>query len=266
MTTPEDLGFDITVPHPARIYDYLLGGKDNFAADRQAAQSVIDMVPELPVGARANRAFLGRAVRYAAECGIDQFLDIGTGIPGPGNTGTVARAVHPGARIAYVDFDPIVTTHSRALLAGADPGLTAVVEADVRDPHAILGDARVRALLDFERPVAVVMVALLHFIADAEDPAAIVKAFTDAVPSGSMLLLTHATVGPTPERAKNIAKGWQNATSQLILRSVQEVRALMAGWELVEPGLVQVPHWRPDGVLPEGSDRIHIYGAVGTKP
>ena len=266
MTTPENVDFDITVPHPARIYDYLLGGEDNYPADRQAAEAAAAVTPDVRSGARANRAFLGRAVRYAAEQGVDQFLDLGTGIPGPGNTGVVARAVNPRARVAYVDFDPLVAARSRALLAEGDPELSAVVQADVRDPHSILGDAAVRAVVDFERPVAVVMAAVLHFVADAEDPVGIVKEFADAVPGGSMLLLSHATFGPALDQAQEVAKNWQNATARLSLRTVEGVRALLAGWELVEPGFVPVPYWRPDGELPEDADRIHIYGAVGIKP
>jgi hypothetical protein len=261
--TPPEI--DTSRPHPARIYDFLLGGKDNYAVDREAAEAALQVVPEVRAGARANRAFLGRAVRLAAERGIDQYLDLGTGIPGPGNTGDVARATLPRARVAYVDNDPIVTAHTRALLAGADPELTAVVGADVRDPARILADERIRALLDFDRPVAVAMVALLHFITDAEDPAGLVARFTEAVAPGSMLLVSHATAGADPARARNVAKGWSNATAQLLLRSVDEVAGMLTGWELLDPGLVPVPYWRPDGEPPEGSDRILIYGAVGVK-
>jgi hypothetical protein len=261
----EPASIDTSKAHPARIYDYFLGGKDNYAVDREAAETTLRAVPEVRAGARANRAFLGRAVRYAARAGITQFLDLGTGIPGPGNTGDIARSIHPEARVVYVDNDPIVAAHSRALLAGADPALTAVLQADVRDPGSILGDPAVAAVVDFDCPVAVLMVALLHFVRDEEDPAGVVAAFTDAVPAGSVLVLSHATTGSDPERAKSVASGWNNATSRLIMRSVPEVARFLDRWDVLEPGLVQVPWWRPEEDIPAGSELIQIYGAVGVK-
>ncbi|WP_194908975.1 SAM-dependent methyltransferase [Catenulispora rubra] len=265
-STWESTSIDTSKAHPARIYNYFLGGKDNYAVDREAAETALRAVPEVRAGARANRAFLGRAVRNASMAGITQFLDLGTGIPGPGNTGDIARSIHPEARVVYVDNDPIVATHSRALLSGADPALTAILEADIRDPTSILDDPTVAKVLDFQRPIAVLMVALLHFIRDEEDPAGVLATFTDAVAPGSMLVLSHATRGSDPERAKSVASGWTNATSQLVMRSVPEVTQFLDRWSVLEPGLVQVPQWRPDGDVPEGSELIQIYGAVGVKP
>lgn len=173
--------FDITKPHPARVYDFLLGGKDNYAIDREAAEKILAVAPELRANARANRTFLSRAVRYlAGERGIRQFLDIGTGIPAAGNTHEVAQAAAPESRIVYVDNDPVVLAHARALLTSDERGATEYIEADIRDPEKII--ARARDLLDFNRPVALLLVAVLHFIADADDPAELVAAYRDALP------------------------------------------------------------------------------------
>ncbi|MFD0633990.1 SAM-dependent methyltransferase [Catenulispora yoronensis] len=192
---------DTTRAHPARIYDAMIGGKDHFEADRRAAELAREHIPQAWGMARANRAFLGRAVRFLAEAGITQFLDIGTGIPGPGNTGEVARHVDPGARVVYVDYDPIVAVHTRALLSGADPELTAVVLADAREPKTILDNSAVRTVLDFEQPIAVLMVALLHFVAPEHDAPALVTQYLDAVAPGSALVLSHITEGDDPEAA-----------------------------------------------------------------
>jgi hypothetical protein len=250
--------------HPARIYDFLLGGKDNFPVDREAAERALKILPELRAMARANRAFLGRAVRYLAESGITQFLDIGTGIPGPGNTGEVARAVDPASRVVYVDYDPSVAAHSRALLAGADPGRSAVVLADIRDPRAILDNATVHAVLDFKQPVAVLMVAVLHFITDDEDPAGLTKQYMDALASGSHLVVTHITDDFEPERAKAGAAAYQ-AVSPLIVRGHAAFSSFFDGLDLVDPGLVQIPVWRPDGPIPEESNQVWGYCGIGRK-
>ena len=259
---------DRSKAHPARIYDYLLGGKDNFDVDREAAEVALAAMPELRGMARANRAFLGRAVRHLAESGIDQFLDIGTGIPGPGNTGDVARAIHPDARIVYVDYDPIVSAHSRALLAGADPALTAVVQADLREPKSILEHAAVRQVLDFDRPIAVLLVAVLHFVSDAEDPHGIAAEFVAALPAGSALVVAHASAGREADKSRTAArKGWSNATSQLVLRDKEEIEAFFAGTELVDPGVVIGPAWRPDHELDDAERALDFgYGGVGIKP
>jgi hypothetical protein len=256
---------DSTRAHPARIYDYLLGGKDHFPVDRDAAEVALSALPELRAMARANRAFLGRTVRYLAERGIDQFLDIGTGIPGPGNTGEVARAVHPKAAVVHVDYDPIVVAHSTALLAGADPERTAVIAADVRDPASVLDHDRVRQILDFDRPVAVLMVALLHFVAEDEDAPGIVAQFVQALPAGGALVISHGTDGGQPEKSKAARKGWDQATSKLTVRSPEQIQALFDGLELTEPGVVQLPLWRPDGPVTDDVAMIWLHGGVGIK-
>jgi hypothetical protein len=238
---------DQTKPHPARIYDVMIGGKDHFEVDRAAAEHVRKFVPDAWEMARANRAFLGRAVRFLAEAGITQFLDIGTGIPGPGNTGEVARAIVPDARVLYVDYDPIVAVHSRALLAGADPKLTGVLLADVRDPESILQSREAQTILDFDKPIGVLMVALLHFIAPDEDAAGIVEQFVDAVVPGSALVISHGALGTDAERNAEALKAWDQATSRLYPRTQEEITELFGDRvELVEPGVVQTQLWRPE--------------------
>ncbi|NUR57421.1 MAG: SAM-dependent methyltransferase [Catenulispora sp.] len=258
---------DRTKAHPARIYDYLLGGKDNFDVDRDAAELALAKMPELRAMARANRAFLGRAVRHLAEAGITQFLDIGTGIPGPGNTGEIARAVHPQARVVYVDYDPIVSAHSRALLSAADPALSAVVQADVREPKTILESGAVHSVLDFERPIAVLLVALLHFVSDEEDAHGLAAQFVDALAPGSALVVSHASEGHEVGKFGAAREGWNNATSRLVLRDRAEIEAFFTGTELLDPGVTIIPAWRPDREL-TAEDLALDYGhaGVGIKP
>ena len=258
---------DRSRPHPARIFDYLLGGKDNFEVDRQAAEAALSARPELRAMARAGRDFLGRTVRYLAESGIDQFLDVGSGIPGPGNTGEMARAVHPDARVVYVDYDPIVSAHSRALLAGADPALTAVVQADVREPKSILEHEAVRQVLDFDRPIAVLLVAVLHFVSDAEDAHGIAAELVAALPAGSALVVSHGSEGHEAGKFGAAREGWNNATSRLVLRDKKEIEGFFTGTDLMEPGVVIIPGWRPDREL-DDVDRALDYGhaGVGIKP
>lgn len=259
-------GIDTSVAHPARIYDYLIGGKDHYAVDRAAAEKALAVKPRVRDGAVANRAFLGRAVRTAAaEYGIDQYLDLGTGIPGPNNTGDVARTVHPQARVVYADNDPIVAAHSRALLAGADPALTGVALADVRDPAAVLADPAVGRVLDLRRPVAVMMLAVLHFLTEAEDPAGVVAAFTDAVVPGSVLILSHVSTDPDPELARAVSKAWEGATAMLQPRPLKEIEGFTAGWDVLEPGLTRVSEWRPDAEVPAWTKAFQFYGAVAVK-
>jgi len=256
---------DTTKAHPARIYDFFLGGKDHFDVDRQAGEVVLKVIPTAREMVQENRAFLGRAVRHLAEAGITQFLDIGTGIPGPGNTGDVARSIHPDARVVYVDYDPVVAVHSRALLAGADPALTAIVVADVREPDSVLSNKAVHDVLDFDRPIAVLMVALLHFIKPDEDAHGIVAAFRDALPPGSAVVISHGTDGGDPETSAEARKGWDNATSQFTVRDRKEITALFDGLDLIEPGVVNVPLWRPQGAAREDWADIWFDGGVGFK-
>ena len=257
---------DTTTPHPARIYDALLGGKDNYAADRQAVRQLLQAAPEARDSARANRAFLQRAVRFlAGEAGIRQIIDIGTGIPAAGNVHEVAGQVAPGTRVAYVDNDPIVHVHANALLTGG--GTTSIVLADLRAPEAILAHPKVRALIDFSQPVALLLVAILHFITGEENPDRILAVFRDALPAGSYLALSHATADFRPVAAQHAAAVYDQATSPVTLRTRAQVAAFFDGWDLVEPGLVQVPRWRPDGKRPrqKNLDRIWVYGGVARK-
>ncbi|MBS2545288.1 SAM-dependent methyltransferase [Catenulispora sp. NL8] len=255
---------DQTKAHPARMYDYMLGGKNHFEVDREAAEVAMRGNPAARAMVLENRAFLGRTVRHLAEAGITQYLDIGTGLPGAGNTGEVARAIQPEARVAYVDYDPIVAVHSRALLAG-DEQHTTVVLADVREPKSILEHPQVRELLDFEQPVAVLMVALLHFVAEDEDAAGIAAAFRDVLVPGSALVISHGTDGGQPEVSAAARKGWDNAKSRITVREHEEIAALFGDFELVEPGLVQLPLWRPDGAVREDWETIWLDGGVGFK-
>jgi SAM-dependent methyltransferase len=257
---------DTSVAHPARMYDYYLGGKDNYPVDRDAAEGVLAVLPEGRAMARANRAFLGRTVRYLAENGIRQFLDIGTGIPGPDNTNDVAQRVAPDARVVYVDNDPIVLTHAQALLAGHDPTRTTVIEGDLRRPEAILGHRDVQAVLDFDQPIAILLVAVLHFITDAEHPAAAVTQLKEAVPPGSHLVISHGTGDFDTARANTAVQGYNQASAPFVLRSRDQIAGLFDGFDLVDPGLVQIPWWRPDADPEPDSDRIWIYGGVSRKP
>jgi S-adenosyl methyltransferase len=257
---------DTTMPHPARMYDALLGGKDNYAADRQAVRELLRVAPEARDSARANRAFLQRAVRFlAGQAGIRQIIDIGTGIPAAGNVHEVAAQVAPGTRVAYVDNDPIVHVHANALLTGS--GTTSIVLADLREPEAIVAHPKVRALIDFSQPVALLLVAILHFITEKENPARILSVFRDALPTGSYLAMSHATADFRPVAAQHAAAIYDQATSPVTLRTRAQVAALFQGWDLVEPGLVQVPLWRPDGKRPRQRelDRVWVYGGVARK-
>ena len=254
------------IAHPARMYDYYLGGKDNFEADRVAAEAAIAAYPALRSWARANRAFLGRAVRFAAEQGIRQFLDIGTGIPSAGSTNEVAQAVDPEARVAYVDNDPIVLTHARALLAGHPSGQTTVIQADLRDPAAILAHPALRAALDLSQPVALMLVAVLHFVPDDQGAAAAVATLRDALAPGSLLILSHATGDfANLTVAVDGPKAYSQASAPLILRHGKDVAEFFGDFTFVEPGLVQTPLWRPDGELAEDWEAVSGYAGVARK-
>ncbi|MEV4298101.1 SAM-dependent methyltransferase [Microbispora rosea] len=259
------------IPHPARIYDYLLGGKDNFAADREAAEHLLKVSPGTREGVRAHRAFLRRAVRHlATEAGMTQFLDIGTGIPTQGNTHEIAQQANPAARVAYVDNDPIVLVHGRALLTGSPAGMTSVIEADMRQPETILSHPEVRAVIDFDRPVAVILAGVLHFLTDEEDPYGLVETFKAAVPPGSHLLLSHITLDFAPEvREEEFTKPYDNSTAPMVPRTLDQVMRFFDGWKVLEPGVTEVVQWRPD----QYKDRERIpgghawaYGALAVKP
>jgi hypothetical protein len=262
-TTPP-FGIDTRVPTTARMYDYWLGGKDNFTADRVAALAVSEVAPEAPLIAVENRKFLRRAVRYlAAEAGIAQFLDIGTGLPTQGNVHHVAQAVSSAARVVCVDNDPMVVAHARALKTSRN---TVVIEADLREPQAILEHPGTRRLIDFGRPLAVLLVAVLHFIGDDGDPSAIIATLRDAVPPGSYLVISHVTGDIRPESSSQAAVHYKKVTPGATLRDRGEILGFFTGLELVEPGLVQVPFWRPDEPVPADAGKVWCLGAVGRKP
>jgi S-adenosyl methyltransferase len=254
-------------PHPARMYDYYLGGKDNYVVDREAAAAVLRVLPEARDIARENRAFLQRAVRYLVrDAGIRQIIDIGTGIPTVGNVHEVAQQIDPGVRVAYVDNDPIVHVHASALLTGQ--GRTSVVLADLRDPRGILDHPKIRELINLDEPAALLLVAIMHFITEQEGPGQIIATFRDAMAPGSYLALSHGTAD-FHDRATSEAGTavYAKATAPLVLRSHAHVAALFDGWELIEPGVVQVPMWRPGGNLPPSREleKIGIYGGVGRR-
>ncbi|GAA3712381.1 SAM-dependent methyltransferase [Streptomyces tremellae] len=252
---------DITRANAARIYDCLLGGSHNFAVDREAARDALRHLPGARAIARANRAVLQRAVRFALELGITQFLDIGSGIPTFGSTHEVVRAGQSRARVVYVDNDPVAVAHGRAALA--DDPHTSVAAADLRDPVGLLRDREVRRL-DFARPVALLLVAVVHFLSDADRPAEVIAALRDALAPGSVLVLTHATLdhGPAPEGQRAVQDVYARTPTPLVMRSRAELRPFFAGFDLVEPGIVSLPHWRPPEP-DEPFDRATLHGLAG---
>jgi len=235
--------FDTSVPHIARVYNYWLGGKDHFAADRELAEKFIAADPKVIAGVRANRAFLGRAVHFlAAEAGIRQFLDIGTGIPTASNTHEVAQRAAPDSRVVYVDNDPIVLAHARALLTSDPPGATDYIDADLRNTGAILAQAA--RTLDFSQPVAVMLVGILQCIPDEDDPRRIVAALMDAVPPGSYLAVSHPAADVYAQARAGAALLNEGLSSPIIFRTRAAVAQFFGGLELVEPGLVSISQWR----------------------
>jgi hypothetical protein len=254
---------DTSVAHPARVYDYWLGGKDHFAADREAAEEVLRERPAIRLNVRANRAFLARSVRYlAGEAGLRQFLDIGTGIPSADNTHEVAHSVDPEARVVYVDNDPIVLAHARALLTSAS-GRTSYIDADLRDTEGILGQAA--ETLDLGQPVAVMLIAVLHLIPDADDPWGIVAALMRATAPGSYLVISHPASDVEAPSAERAAKRYNDlVASPMRRRSKDEVARFFTGLDMVQPGLVQLHQWRPadgDPAAPSSG-----YGGMARKP
>ncbi|MBD0293467.1 MAG: SAM-dependent methyltransferase [Jiangellaceae bacterium] len=259
---------DTSVPHSARVYDYWLGGKDNFAADRALGDAMVQAIPTLPVMARANRAFLGRAVRYlAAEAGIRQFLDIGPGIPTAGNTHEVAQEIAPDARVLYVDHDPLVLAHARALMTGNSKGQTEFIMADFLEPEKILGEPAFARTLDLNQPVALMLVAILMYFHDSDDPQGIVKTLLDALPSGSYLAVSHPTADFDPVAVRAAVDAATAAGITLVPRDRAGVEAFFDGVELVEPGVVPLLAWHPDeSIAGEDPDTVWYYGGVGRKP
>ena len=258
-------GVDISTAHIARVYNYWLGGKDNYAPDREAAAHVIEAYPPIRVSVRAQRAFLRRAVSYlAAEAGLRQFLDIGTGLPSADNTHEVAQRAAPGARIVYVDNDPIVLAHARALLTSSPDGATAYLDADLRDTGKILQAAA--GILDFGQPVAVMLVGVLHCIPDSDDPAGLVRQLVAALTPGSYLVIAHPASDIHAEQIGDAATRFNRVMDDgVTLRSHAEVSRFLAGLEVAEPGLVQLHRWRPDSEGPEADGELANYGAVARK-
>jgi len=261
-------GADLDRPNPARIYDYALGGRANFAADRAAFDALAAVYPDTALAARANRAFLRRAVAFLASQGIDQFLDVGSGLPTAGNVHEVARAVNPAARVVYVDNDPVAVRFSRQLLAEEKIPGVAAIEADLRDPAAILAHPRTRALLDLDRPVALLLMTVLHFISDDDEARQGLRELTEAVSPSSYLAITHATLEGAPEAFARCAQLYEETTRPLGLRPRAAVESFFAGFALVEPGLVYVPAWQPDGTddpLRDEPERASNWAGVGRK-
>jgi SAM-dependent methyltransferase len=259
-------GIDMTRPNVARIYDFLLGGKDNFAVDREAARQLIEAIPDVAAIARDNRSFLGRAVRYLAiESGIRQFLDLGSGLPTQANVHELAQGVAPDARVVYVDNDPVVASHGRALLASGDR--VGMVFGDLRDPADILRHPEVAGLLDLARPVAVLCTSTLHFVADQAGPHKIVAEYRDRLAPGSYLAITHGTLEDDPGGEVAAAERvYRQASSQLHVRSLPDVLRFFEGFGLVEPGLTWITQWRPEpGTEPIGRQHS-MRGGVGRKP
>lgn len=266
MTRAADFRPDI--PSTARMYDYYLGGKDNYPADREAAEKVIARMPPgmIRTAARQNRDFLGRAVRYlVAERGIRQFIDIGTGLPTMNSVHEVAQRADPRCRVVYVDHDPIVMVHARDLLHGVEGA--AIVKHDLREPEEILADPELHGLLDLSQPVAILLIAILHFISDTEDPRGIIDRLMKQLPAGSHLVLSHATADSFAELDDAITV-YKKATSSMYNRSHAEVEGLFSGLELVPPGVVWVPEWRPDpdGDQTEDPGRSLLWCGVARKP
>jgi O-methyltransferase involved in polyketide biosynthesis len=259
--------FDTGVAHPARRYNYWLGGKDNFAADRESGDLLAKSYPAARIAARANRAFLGRAVRYvAADAGIRQFLDVGTGLPTANNTHQVAQQVAPDARIVYVDNDPMVMAHARALLTSTPEGETRYIEDDLRNPDKILAEAA--EVLDFARPVGLILVAVVHFLGDHEEANRVVGTLLDGLAPGSHLVMSYATTDYlTPELKANWDESLRTGRSDVHPRSRAEFDEFLTGLEVVEPGVVPVGDWRPDPDSDEHPSPVEasIFGVVARK-
>ncbi|MEV4709330.1 SAM-dependent methyltransferase [Actinoplanes sp. NPDC049316] len=259
-------GIDPNRPSAARIYDAFLGGNHNFAADRAVADRARELVPELPRIVQANRAFLSRAVRFAAARGIRQFLDLGAGIPANDNTHEVAREVQPDARVVYVDIDPTAVLHAREII-GADPR-TVVVQGDLQRPETVLTDPDLRGLLDLGEPVCVLMIAVLHFAPDSAELTAALRHYREAVAAGSCLAISHATGTARAEEMERFVDLYNRTGTPLVPRDRERVEALLEGWDVVEPGVVHSTEWRPDpgGDLSGDPAATLTYVGVGTKP
>jgi hypothetical protein len=252
-------------PNAARIYDYLLGGSHNFAADRAAGDQAAAVMPELPLVMRAGRAFLRRSLRHLVAAGVDQFLDLGSGIPTVGNVHEVVQQVNPQARVAYVDNDLVAVACAHALLA--EVPRTTVIHADLREPERILADPQLGELLDLTRPLGVIMSAVLHFVPDADDPAGIVAGYRDAIAPGSYVIIGHAARDDRIAGQAAATRVWDRTATPLFPRTRDEIAALLTGLDLIHPGLVPLSLWRPDDPIDtDGQDHIAGLAAVARKP
>ncbi|HEX9335988.1 MAG TPA: SAM-dependent methyltransferase [Pseudonocardiaceae bacterium] len=258
------LDVDVTQPSISRIWDWFLDGSHNFAVDRDVAAEMLKLMPEGPRMAQASRAFLRRAVRMCVESGITQFLDIGSGIPTVGNVHEIAQSINPACRVVYVDIDPVAVSHTRQILAGNERAT--VVRADLRSPREILAASELRNMLDFTRPIALMLVAILHFIPDSDDPLGIIRQFHDVLAPGSHLVIGHGsrnTEGMPRENLHSAREMYERTVAQVSLRSRPEVMALFEGWELVYPGVVWIPQWRPDEFVTEADAILPNAGYAG---
>lgn len=255
-------GIDLTVPSVSRMYDYYLGGSHNFEVDREAGRRAIEAWPGLPKIIQANRAFMRRAVHYAIGEGVTQFLDIGSGIPTFGNIHEVAQSLDPDSTVVYVDNDPVAVAHSRAVLEGNERA--GIVSADFRSPQDICYSTEVERLLDFERPVALMLVALLHFIEEKDDPWKTVREMSDWLAPGSLLVLSHSSAddGPRRDGGQGVRDVYRRTSSPLLMRSRTEIKRFFDGFDLVEPGLVALPRWRPEEEA-EREDPVLLSGYAG---
>ena len=254
------------IPSSARIYDFLLGGKDNYPPDRSASEVIVGWLPNAPLAVQWNRGFLRRAVRYlVGEAGIRQIIDIGAGLPAAGNTHEFAWEVCPDARVVYVDHDPVVLAHARNMLQGTPNAV--IIGHDVRAPADLLADPELRRLIDFDEPVGVLLVSILHFLADADDPAAIIGELLAPFPADSYVALTHVTADATA-RVRAAARVYDAATTPMFVRSREEVLALVPGLDVVKPGLVWTPQWRPEPgeQVPAQPSDDYCYALVARKP
>jgi len=253
---------DTAIPHSARIWNYWLGGRDNFAVDREAGEQIVAIIPGLVTSARADRAFLRRAVEYlAGEAGVRQFLDIGTGLPTADNTHEVAQRIAPGSRVVYVDNDPLVLSHARALLTSSPEGVTDYVDADIHEIGTVLAGAR--RTLDFEQPIAVMMLGILNFVLDDGEAGQIVTELVAAVPSGSYVAITHPTVELGGEMNVPAMEFYnKRARPRIRARDRAQIAAFVDGLDLVEPGLISAPQWHPDGAAAE----VPLWAVVARKP
>ena len=255
------------VPQSARVYDYWLGGKDHFPADRALGDAIAEALPTIRTQVRAQRAFLGRAVRYLTrDAGVRQFLDIGTGIPSAGNVHDVAQELAPESRVLYVDNDPIVLAHARALMSGTPQGSVAFIQADLREPETILGDPAVAGTLDLAEPVGLVLIGVMHHLRDSDDPRRIVATLVDALAPGSYLVLSQSTPDFDPAAMAALAAASEQGGIPNVPRSLADTEPFFAGLELVEPGLVPMATWHPDPGEGQDPRSVYAYGGVARKP